>query len=178
MKMQNHVTFTTAALIVSLVALPACKRETGEVVAELRNPAGATVGEATLEAVEDGVRIRLEGSDLPPGSHGFHIHENGECTPPTFESAGGHFNPTNASHGLEDPAGPHLGDLPNIEVGVNGTVTVDVIARGVTLAETGETSLVAGNGTALVVHAQPDDNVSDPSGNAGDRIACGVITQR
>jgi len=162
----------------SLVALPACKRDEGGAVAELRNPQGATVGEATLEEVEDGVRIRFEASDLPPGPHGFHIHETGDCTAPTFESAGGHFNPTNASHGLEDPDGPHLGDLPNIEVGVNGMVTVDVIARGVTLADTGETSLLAGDGTALVVHADPDDNVTDPAGNAGDRIACGVISPR
>ncbi|HLT40341.1 MAG TPA: superoxide dismutase family protein [Enhygromyxa sp.] len=161
----------------SLAALPACKKSGEDVgaVAQLRNPEGGLVGEATFEEVEGGVRIHFEGQNLPPGTHGFHIHQNGECMSPSFESAGDHFNPTNMQHGLENPAGPHAGDLPNLEVDINGRAEVDVIAKGVTLDQSGAASLVAGNGTALIIHADPDDQVTDPSGNAGARIACGVI---
>lgn len=168
-----------AAIIVTvLAALPACKKGdegTASAVAELRDDAGGVVGEATFEQVDGGVRIQFEGENLPPGTHGFHIHENGECTPPTFESAGEHFNPTAAQHGLQNPEGPHGGDLPNLEVDVNGTARLDFIATGVTLDATSEKSLLAGNGTALVIHAGQDDQVTDPSGDSGARIACGVI---
>lgn len=177
----NILRFGAALFVVALASLPACKKmdEEAGAVAELRNPEGGVVGEATFERVEGGVRIHFEGENLPPGTHGFHIHENGDCAPPTFESAGEHFNPTNAQHGLENPAGHHAGDLPNLEVDVNGRAETDVVAQGVTLDEAGgAASLLAGNGTALVIHANPDDQLTDPSGDAGARIACGVIRQR
>jgi superoxide dismutase, Cu-Zn family len=178
--MNEHIRFTATALIISLAALPACRRDMGarEGVAELRDADGGVVGVAILQEVDDGVRINFSGTNLPPGPRGFHIHETGECTPPTFESAGEHFNPTDAGHGLADPEGPHVGDLPNLVVAADGTVEVTVVASGATLADTGELSLVAGDGTALVIHAEADDQITDPAGGAGDRIACGVIRRR
>src|SRR5690606_11945130 len=101
--------------------------------------------------------------------------ETGECTPPDFTSAGGHFNPTAAQHGLENPDGPHAGDMPNIEVGADGTASVTVENDRITLSE-GPNSILDADGSALMIHASADDNVSDPAGNAGARIACGVIT--
>lgn len=168
-------TLSVGALAGILLASPACKRDDASVVATLRNADGGPVGEATFEEVDGGVKIRFEGDNLPPGAHGFHIHEHGKCEAPSFESAGGHFNPTDARHGLASPNGPHVGDLPNLEVEVNGRVVTEVIARGATLDSSGENSLLAGDGTALVVHAGEDDQMTDPAGNAGDRIACGVI---
>lgn len=170
-----------AVFAMSLAALPGCKKSdegAGGPTAELRNAAGEVVGEATFERVDNGVRIQFEGKNLPPGTHGFHIHENGECTPPTFETAGNHFNPTAAQHGLQNPQGPHGGDLPNLEVDANGTGRMDYVAKDLTLEPSGDRSLVAGNGTALVIHESADDQVSDPSGNSGGRIACGVIRAR
>jgi Cu-Zn family superoxide dismutase len=143
--------------------------------AELRNSEGEVIGEATFEEVDTGVRIQFEGENLPPGLHGFHIHENGECSPPGFESAGDHFNPTHTQHGLQSPEGPHAGDLPNLDVDENGTARMDFVASGLSLDATSERSLMTGNGTALVIHETQDDQVTDPSGNSGARIACGVI---
>ena len=144
--------------------------------AELRNAQNDVVGTATLEEGESGVRIALEISNLPEGTHAFHIHQTGECTAPDFSSAGGHFNPTNAQHGLENPQGPHAGDMPNFDVSDDGTARVTTDNDRVTLAQ-GTNSLFDADGSALVIHATADDNVSGPAGNAGDRIACGVITQ-
>lgn len=144
--------------------------------ATLVNPDGKQVGTATFEETAAGVKIRLEVSDLPPGKHAFHIHAVGKCDPPDFKSAGGHFNPLGKKHGVKNPEGHHAGDLPNIEVGPDGTGKVEVIARDVTLGP-GPNSLFKPEGTALVIHADPDDDVTDPAGNAGARIACGVIRQ-
>lgn len=146
-----------------------------EVLVSLKNPDGDIVGTATLTERNNGVNIHLEGENLPPGTHGFHIHEVGKCEAPTFESAGEHYNPTNAKHGFDHPEGPHAGDMKNIEVAEDGTVSVDVIADMVTLDPNGENTLYTEEGTSLMIHSDPDDYISQPSGNAGDRIACGVI---
>ena len=142
--------------------------------AKLINAEGKEIGEATLREVEGGVEIRLVASALPPGEHGFHIHENGVCEPPDFKTAGGHFNPTGKQHGRENPMGHHVGDLPNITVKDDGTVEVTTIIEEATLSE-GPNSLLKPGGTAVMIHEKPDDNKTDPAGNAGARIACGVI---
>lgn len=144
--------------------------------AVLRDAQGTEVGTATFTQEGDGVRIEYQLTSLPAGEHGFHLHQTGSCQAPTFESAGGHFNPDNRSHGFNHPQGPHAGDLPNITISDPGdTVTGDYVNDRITLAEGASNSLFDADGTALIVHAQPDDNESQPSGNAGDRIACGVI---
>lgn len=144
--------------------------------AELYNAQGEKVGVVTLMERSDGVAITLQGSKLPPGPHGFHIHAVGKCEPPGFTSAGGHFNPHAKKHGLKSPEGPHSGDLRNLEVRPDRTVTTIRIAPLVTLGS-GPNSLFHPDGTALVIHADPDDSVTDPTGNAGARIACGVISR-
>jgi superoxide dismutase, Cu-Zn family len=145
--------------------------------AQLLDAQGQQVGTATLEEGEGGVRIDLDLTGLPAGTHGFHIHQTGECTPPDFSSAGGHFNPTNAQHGLENPQGPHAGDMQNFDVNDDGSARFATDNDRVTLSP-GTNSLLDTDGSALVIHAVADDNVTDPSGNSGDRIACGVITAR
>lgn len=147
------------------------------VTVELMNGEDESVGTAELEQVSDGVTITLEGTDIPKGTHGFHIHENGECEAPDFESAGGHFNPGDTDHGFDTSGGPHAGDLPNITVGENGTVTMSYLAENVTLENGNDNSLLDDGGTALMIHEGKDDGESQPSGDAGDRFACGTISQ-
>lgn len=142
--------------------------------ADLLDAAGKKVGTAKLSEQKDGVKVTLEVSGLSPGRHGFHIHETGTCTPPDFKSAGPHFNPFQKQHGSDNPAGKHAGDFPNLDVKKDGTARATAVAAGATLKE-GPASLFKPGGTAIVIHAAPDDYKSDPAGNAGDRVACGVI---
>jgi superoxide dismutase, Cu-Zn family len=141
----------------------------------LRDGAGRTVGTAMLAPEGSGVRVVLSVSGLAPGVHGVHVHERGRCEPPDFASAGGHFNPAGRQHGLQNPAGPHAGDLPNLTVDADGRGALTAVARDVAIRGTAANSLLRPGGTSLVVHAGPDDQVTDPAGNSGARIACGVI---
>jgi Cu-Zn family superoxide dismutase len=142
----------------------------------LKDSNGNEVGRATLTETNDGVRIAGEVHGLPPGEHGFHIHEQGICEAPAFTSAGGHFNPTGESHGAAHGDKRHLGDLGNLRVGEDGRSAFDVTAEGARLTA-GDHSLFHPGGTSLMVHAKLDDLKTNPSGNSGDRIACGVITR-
>ncbi len=144
--------------------------------ATLKDKDGKQVGYAVLIQTSDGLRIAVTGYRLPPGIHALHIHEAGKCEPPEFMTAGGHFNPTGKQHGRLNPAGPHAGDLPNMEVKSTGEGGVEITTRAVTLGS-GPTSLFGIGGTSLVLHAVPDDEKIDPAGNSGARIACGVITK-
>jgi superoxide dismutase, Cu-Zn family len=141
--------------------------------AELKDASGNVVGEAVLEQRGDDVLITTNFTGIPSGTHAFHVHEVGKCEPP-FESAGGHFNPTGKQHGKDNPQGAHAGDLPNIQVPANGRVKVEATAKGVSLGAA-QNGLLDADGSALVVHEGADDYKSDPAGNAGKRIACGVI---
>jgi Cu-Zn family superoxide dismutase len=167
----------SSIIVLSLLTagLLAGSAEAREAKAELKNAQGRAVGEATLAQTSDGVRIKGTITGLRPGTHAFHIHEVGKCEAP-FESAGGHFNPMHKQHGTDNPQGPHAGDLPNIQVSDTQPVKIDVVARGVSL-DGGSASLFDADGSALVIHAAADDNKTDPAGNAGERIACGVIRQ-
>jgi Cu-Zn family superoxide dismutase len=144
--------------------------------AEIKNAAGNGIGSAALRESKDGVVITVNVKALPPGLHAMHLHAVGKCEGPAFTSAGPHVNPLNKHHGLTHPAGPHAGDLPDMYVQKNGVGRYEVLADSVTLGSA-ETSIFDADGTALILHATADDNSTDPAGNAGDRIACGVLTK-
>jgi Cu-Zn family superoxide dismutase len=120
--------------------------------------------------------VRLNAKNLPAGEHGIHFHQNAKCDPPDFKTAGPHFNPDAKKHGLENPEGHHAGDMKNFKVAANGTAKTTVVDSDVDLGDDSR-SLFSNGGTALVIHAKPDDMKTDPSGNSGDRIACGVIAK-
>lgn len=168
-------------LLALLSGLGACEElaldpESRGAEAVLFDGEGRRVGEAMFAESDDNpvVVMRLQAWDLPPGVHGFHIHEAGACESPAFETAGGHFNPFRRKHGLKNPEGPHAGDLPNLVVPDHGRVDVTIAIRRVTLGD-GRNSLLLPQGTSLVIHADPDDGITEPHGNSGARIACGVI---
>lgn len=143
-------------------------------VAHLVDSGGRAVGNAVMLQEGGSVRILIDLSGLPPGAKAVHIHEVGRCEPPSFESAGAHFNPKKAEHGTVNSRGPHAGDLPNIIVDATGRGHLEVSATRVTL-EKGSASLFDADGSALVVHESPDDMRTDPEGTSGKRVACGVI---
>lgn len=154
---------------------------TPDAMAELYDAQGNRVGMVELTSVEDGVQIQaqIEGFDAAVsgeerGQHGFHIHETGDCTAPDFSSAGGHFNPTGVGHGLLDTDGAHAGDLPNLWIEADGSADYTVTTDLVSLTP-GERSVFDSDGRAFVLHSGADDYLTDPAGDSGDRLACGVI---
>jgi len=132
---------------------------------------GKDAGHAMIREMKDGLRVSIEARGLPAGTHGAHIHSVGQCETPAFASAGGHWNPTGHQHGTMNPMGPHGGDLPNLIVGNNGRGVLGIILPGATMD-----GVLDADGSAIVIHASSDDMKTDPSGNSGARIACGVIS--
>lgn len=173
--------------------------QTARAQSALKDRDGHDVGRVTFEQVANGVLIKAELHDLPPGVHGFHVHAVGRCEPP-FATAGGHFNPADRKHGFANADGPHAGDLPNLHVGPDGKVAVEFFVARIELNE-GPSNAEAGgraqravgavqgfldqgpydvfdqDGSSVVVHAGTDDYTTDPAGNSGDRIACGVLAK-
>lgn len=143
--------------------------------AQLRDSSGRVVASASASEVGDALRVRVEASGLGAGVYAVHLHSIGRCDPPGFESAGPHWNPTNREHGRENPRGQHLGDLPNLLVGTDGRGSLEFTIPGASLGS-GARALLDADGAAIVAHARPDDYRTDPSGNSGARIACGVLS--
>ena len=142
----------------------------GGASAVLRMADGTEVGRAVATEVAGGIRVSIDASKLSPGVHGVHVHTTGRCDGPDFTTAGGHWNPTAMKHGMQNPMGPHAGDMPNMTVGADGRGTVSVNLPSGTMA-----GLMDADGAAFVIHAGPDDLKTDPAGNSGGRIACGVF---
>jgi Cu-Zn family superoxide dismutase len=147
----------------------------GKTKVELKDAQGKDVGSILIWDQGPGVALQLDLHDLTPGEHALHFHQVPKCEGPDFKSAGGHFNPESKKHGFDNPEGHHAGDMKNFTVGTDGKAKAKLENADATLQE-GPHSLLT-NGAAVVVHAKPDDYKTDPAGNAGDRIACGVITK-
>ena len=165
---------TLAAVLAIGLALAAHATAADKATAVLKHAKGNEVGNAELTATPSGVLISLNLSAVPAGEHAFHIHAVGKCEPPDFKSAGPHFSPDEKKHGLMNAEGPHAGDMPNLHVPGDGKLQMEILNQMVTLNQ--KAALLDQDGSALVIHAGFDDYVSDPAGNAGDRIACGVVT--
>lgn len=167
--------FLIGAIMATCLISYATSRQSGFTV-DLKNAQGDSVGTATLSTAGRGVRLKLDLKNLAPGKHAIHFHQMAKCEAPAFASSGPHFNPDAMQHGLENPKGPHAGDMKNFTVAADGTATATLTDTRVTLG-TDSHSLFANGGTALVIHAKADDMKTDPSGNSGDRIACGIVAR-
>lgn len=177
---QRHITLSGVVLL-SLMAA-GCSQEgesPGEVSGNVARAAlvGADQtqhGEVIVAQGDNGLLVNITAKGMSPGAHGVHIHETGKCEGPDFKSAGGHWNPASKEHGFDNPNGAHAGDFFNLDIGADGTGALEAMVRGGTLSD-GANALLDADGAAFVVHAGPDDLKTDPSGESGGRIACGVF---
>jgi Cu-Zn family superoxide dismutase len=165
-----------AAILAAAGCLAAAQAQAQSAKAVLIDPDGKEIGDVALSQLAQGVRIFAQAADVASGVHAFHIHETGQCDPPDFESAGGHYNPTDHQHGWNNPQGHHAGDMPNVHVADDGVLAIEYFTDAVTLGE-GDTTLFDDDSSAIVLHEGADDYKTDPTGDAGGRIACGVIAK-
>ncbi len=165
----------TSALCAIILVSTAQAASGDKATAEMKDRDGKAIGTLSLTETPQGVLLRGELTQLLPGLHGFHVHAVGKCEPP-FTSAGGHLNPENKKHGFHDPVGSNAGDLPNLHVSSGGRGVVDALAAGLTLSG-GSKGLLDEDGAAVVIHAKADDYKTDPAGDSGDRIVCGIINK-
>jgi Cu-Zn family superoxide dismutase len=173
--MKPLVTLIGAGALTLIVASSIPAQTAGQASAELKDAKGRSIGTARLREAQGGVVVSVAVTGMSPGLHAIHVHAVGRCEAPAFTSAGGHFNPAQKKHGLKSPEGPHAGDMPNMYVGKDGSGRFEVLTDQFTLGA-GDRSVFDSDGSALVIHAGVDDYTTDPAGNAGDRVACGVIT--
>ncbi len=147
-----------------------------QIKVHLINAAGQPAGSATFKTVKKGVKVKIELENIQFGMHAVHIHENPICDAPDFKGAGGHFNPDGKHHGFMNPMGHHNGDMPeSVSVGEDHTGEATFVLQSISLDPAAPNSLFLHGGTSIVVHAKADDQKTDPSGDSGNRIACGVI---
>ena len=171
--------FATGLMVMATATAGARAQEAPkQVKVEIKNATGQDAGFATFKTVKKGVKVKIELKNMEFGPHGVHIHQNAACEAPDFKSAGGHFNPDGKHHGYMNPDGHHNGDLPaSVSVGEDHTGSATFVIPSISLDPAAPNSLFLHGGTSIVVHAKADDQKTDPSGDSGNRIACGVIKQ-
>jgi Cu-Zn family superoxide dismutase len=172
-----HRVFIAALPALLALSASAAMHKNKGVEVDFKTSDGQDAGSALLTPAGNGVKVKLDLKGLPEGEHAIHVHVSAKCDGPDFKTAGGHLNPDSKEHGTKNPKGPHAGDMPmNLQVMADGTDHVSFVTQSISLKKDAKNSVFANGGTAFIIHEKADDMMTDPTGNAGGRIACGAIT--